>query len=70
MNQLLLYLLTQYAKILPLANIHVMGNAFTNMSLGKVAVSFTHTIKAMIPSSLLYSRRCSLGRNLVSGSFT
>jgi solute carrier family 35 protein E1 len=39
----------QYAKILPLAIIHVMGNAFTNMSLGKVAVSFTHTIKAMEP---------------------
>ncbi|KAM0894634.1 hypothetical protein ACQ4PT_024333 [Festuca glaucescens] len=42
--------LQQYAKILPLAIIHVvMGNAFTNMSLGKVAVSFTHTIKAMEP---------------------
>jgi solute carrier family 35 protein E1 len=26
-----------------------MGNLFTNMSLGKVAVSFTHTIKAMEP---------------------
>jgi solute carrier family 35 protein E1 len=49
MNQLLFYLLTQYAKILPLAIIHVMGNGFTNMSLGKVAVSFTHTIKAMEP---------------------
>jgi len=41
--------LQQYATILPLAIIHVMGNAFTNMSLGKVAVSFTHTIKAMEP---------------------
>uniref|UniRef100_A0ACD5TKY9 Uncharacterized protein n=1 Tax=Avena sativa TaxID=4498 RepID=A0ACD5TKY9_AVESA len=41
--------LQQYATILPLAIIHVMGNAFTNMSLGKVAVSFTHTVKAMEP---------------------
>jgi solute carrier family 35 protein E1 len=33
-----------------------MGNAFTNMSLGKVAVSFTHTIKAMEPFfSVLFS---------------
>ncbi|XP_051178706.1 phosphoenolpyruvate/phosphate translocator 3, chloroplastic [Lolium perenne] len=48
--------LQQYAKILPLAIIHVMGNAFTNMSLGKVAVSFTHTIKAMEPFfSVLFS---------------
>jgi Triose-phosphate Transporter family len=35
--------------ILPLALVHTMGNLFTNMSLGKVAVSFTHTIKAMEP---------------------
>ncbi|KAG8084938.1 hypothetical protein GUJ93_ZPchr0010g7265 [Zizania palustris] len=41
--------LGQYAKILPLALVHMMGNVFTNMSLGKVAVSFTHTIKAMEP---------------------
>ncbi|KAG8067319.1 hypothetical protein GUJ93_ZPchr0005g14819 [Zizania palustris] len=39
----------QYAKILPLALVHMMGNVFTNMSLGKVAVSFTHTVKAMEP---------------------
>ena len=39
----------QYAKILPLALIHMLGNVFTNVSLGKVAVSFTHTIKAMEP---------------------
>jgi solute carrier family 35 protein E1 len=26
-----------------------LGNLFTNMSLGKVTVSFTHTIKAMEP---------------------
>jgi hypothetical protein len=42
-------LLMQYAKILPLALIHMLGNVFTNVSLGKVAVSFTHTIKAMEP---------------------
>uniref|UniRef100_A0A453AP79 Sugar phosphate transporter domain-containing protein n=1 Tax=Aegilops tauschii subsp. strangulata TaxID=200361 RepID=A0A453AP79_AEGTS len=38
--------LQQYAKILPLALIHMMAIVFANMSLGKVAVSFTHTIKA------------------------
>ncbi|RLN27860.1 phosphoenolpyruvate/phosphate translocator 3, chloroplastic-like [Panicum miliaceum] len=41
--------LKQYAKFLPLALIHMLGNVFTNVSLGKVAVSFTHTIKAMEP---------------------
>lgn len=50
MNELLLKLLMQYDKILPLALIHLMGNVFTNMSLGKVAVSFTHTIEAMGPT--------------------
>ncbi|CAI9773781.1 unnamed protein product [Fraxinus pennsylvanica] len=40
---------TQLAAILPLAVVHTLGNLFTNMSLGKVAVSFTHTIKAMEP---------------------
>ncbi|WOK92580.1 hypothetical protein Cni_G01271 [Canna indica] len=39
----------QIAAILPLAIVHTMGNLFTNMSLGKVAISFTHTIKAMEP---------------------
>ncbi|XP_057516273.1 phosphoenolpyruvate/phosphate translocator 1, chloroplastic [Amaranthus tricolor] len=39
----------QLAAILPLAIVHTLGNLFTNMSLGKVAVSFTHTIKAMEP---------------------
>ncbi|XP_078438981.1 phosphoenolpyruvate/phosphate translocator 1, chloroplastic-like [Wolffia australiana] len=41
--------LSQIAAILPLAAVHTLGNLFTNMSLGKVAVSFTHTIKAMEP---------------------
>ncbi|KAH1075535.1 hypothetical protein J1N35_027863 [Gossypium stocksii] len=39
----------QLVAIVPLALVHIFGNLFTNMSLGKVAVSFTHTIKAMEP---------------------
>ena len=42
--------------VLPLAMIHTAGNLLTNISLGKVAVSFTHTIKAMEPFfSVLFS---------------
>ena len=42
--------------VLPLAMIHTVGNLLTNISLGKVAVSFTHTIKAMEPFfSVLFS---------------
>ncbi|CAK8541309.1 unnamed protein product [Lathyrus sativus] len=37
------------AAIFPLAIVHALGNLFTNMSLGKVAVSFSHTIKTMEP---------------------
>ncbi|BBH03811.1 Glucose-6-phosphate/phosphate translocator-related protein [Prunus dulcis] len=44
----------QLAAILPLAVVHTLGNLFTNMSLGKVAVSFTHTIKASEPFFLSY----------------
>ncbi|KAJ4973450.1 hypothetical protein NE237_006624 [Protea cynaroides] len=40
---------SQLVAIIPLALVHSLGNLFTNMSLGKVAVSFTHTIKAMEP---------------------
>ncbi|KAI4341396.1 hypothetical protein MLD38_026126 [Melastoma candidum] len=40
---------SQLWAIVPLAVVHTLGNLFTNMSLGKVAVSFTHTIKAMEP---------------------
>ncbi|KAK3439961.1 hypothetical protein EUGRSUZ_B00299 [Eucalyptus grandis] len=40
---------SQLLAIVPLAVVHTLGNLFTNMSLGKVAVSFTHTIKAMEP---------------------
>ncbi|CAG9460678.1 unnamed protein product [Pedinophyceae sp. YPF-701] len=35
--------------IVPLACAHTLGNLLTNTSLGLVAVSFTHTIKAMEP---------------------
>ncbi|XP_057447433.1 phosphoenolpyruvate/phosphate translocator 2, chloroplastic-like [Lotus japonicus] len=40
---------SQFLSILPLALAHTMGNLLTNISLGKVAVSFTHTIKSMEP---------------------
>ncbi|XP_022133582.1 phosphoenolpyruvate/phosphate translocator 2, chloroplastic [Momordica charantia] len=40
---------SQLSAILPLAIAHTMGNILTNVSLGRVAVSFTHTIKAMEP---------------------
>ncbi|RLM85808.1 plastid phosphate/phosphoenolpyruvate translocator 1 [Panicum miliaceum] len=36
----------QPAAVLPLAIVHSMANLFTNMSPGKVAVSFTHVDKA------------------------
>uniref|UniRef100_A0A7S0R1A5 Sugar phosphate transporter domain-containing protein n=1 Tax=Chlamydomonas leiostraca TaxID=1034604 RepID=A0A7S0R1A5_9CHLO len=36
--------------IAPLAVVHTLGNLLTNVSLGSVAVSFTHTIKAMEPA--------------------
>lgn len=35
--------------VAPLAVVHTLGNLLTNVSLGAVAVSFTHTIKAMEP---------------------
>ncbi|XP_062106884.1 phosphoenolpyruvate/phosphate translocator 2, chloroplastic-like isoform X2 [Humulus lupulus] len=41
--------LSQFAAILPLVLAHALGNLLTNVSLGKVSVSFTHTIKAMEP---------------------
>lgn len=40
---------SQLTAILPLAVAHTLGNLLTNISLGKVAVSFTHTIKSMEP---------------------
>ncbi|KAH0670952.1 hypothetical protein KY285_025241 [Solanum tuberosum] len=39
----------QFKAIFTLAAIHTLGNVLTNISLGRVAVSFTHTIKAMEP---------------------
>ncbi|KAL0385085.1 UNVERIFIED_CONTAM: Phosphoenolpyruvate/phosphate translocator 1, chloroplastic [Sesamum radiatum] len=52
----------QLAAILPLAVVHTLGNLFTNMSLGKVAVSFTHTIKAMEPFFSVVLSAMFLGR--------
>lgn len=40
---------SKLAAIIPLAVAHTMGNLLTNVSIGKVNVSFTHTIKAMEP---------------------
>ncbi|CAI9111189.1 OLC1v1011345C1 [Oldenlandia corymbosa var. corymbosa] len=40
---------SQFTSISLLALGHTVGNLLTNISLGKVAVSFTHTIKAMEP---------------------
>ncbi|XP_027358638.1 phosphoenolpyruvate/phosphate translocator 2, chloroplastic-like isoform X1 [Abrus precatorius] len=57
---------SQIVSIFPLAVAHTMGNLLTNVSLGKVAVSFTHTVKAMEPfftvvlSSLFLAERPTL----------
>ncbi|XP_011097424.2 phosphoenolpyruvate/phosphate translocator 2, chloroplastic isoform X1 [Sesamum indicum] len=57
---------SQFAAILLLALGHTVGNLLTNVSLGKVAVSFTHTIKAMEPfftvllSALYFGERPSI----------
>eukprot|EP00955_Chlamydomonas_euryale_P030408 320460-Chlamydomonas_euryale.AAC.1 len=46
----------QFKAIYPLAIINVVGNVLTNVSLGLVAVSFTHTVKAAEPFfSVLFS---------------
>ena len=37
------------SAVAPLAVVHTLGNLLTNVSLGMVAVSFTHTIKALEP---------------------
>jgi solute carrier family 35 protein E1 len=39
---------TQVVRTLPLSMAHLLGNLLTNVSLGAVAVSFTHTIKASV----------------------
>lgn len=41
--------ISQFKAIVLLAVGHTVGNLLTNISLGRVAVSFTHTIKAMEP---------------------
>ncbi|KAL0461696.1 UNVERIFIED_CONTAM: Phosphoenolpyruvate/phosphate translocator 2, chloroplastic [Sesamum latifolium] len=57
---------SQFAAIFLLALGHTVGNLLTNVSLGKVAVSFTHTIKAMEPfftvllSALFFGERPSI----------
>ncbi|KAL1553363.1 holo-[acyl-carrier-protein] synthase [Salvia divinorum] len=57
---------TQFLQIFLLAVGHTLGNLLTNISLGKVAVSFTHTIKAMEPfftvllSAIFFGERPSL----------
>jgi len=53
----------QLKLLLPLACVHTLGNLFTNMSLGKVAVSFTHTIKAMEPFFSVLLSALFLGEN-------
>ncbi|XP_014490593.1 triose phosphate/phosphate translocator, non-green plastid, chloroplastic [Vigna radiata var. radiata] len=53
----------QLAAIWPLAVVHTLGNLFTNMSLGMVAVSFTHTIKAMEPFFSVLLSAMFLGEN-------
>ena len=40
------WLSLQVKSVAPLAVVHTLGNSLTNISLGRVAVSFTHTIKA------------------------
>ncbi|KAL4578327.1 hypothetical protein LXL04_014448 [Taraxacum kok-saghyz] len=40
---------SQIVPVLMLAVAHTMGNLLTHISLGRVAISFTHTIKAMEP---------------------
>lgn len=49
--------------VLPLAVVHTLGNLLTNISLGAVSVSFTHTIKArarrrLLPRLWLCAGRC------------
>ncbi|XP_065877583.1 phosphoenolpyruvate/phosphate translocator 2, chloroplastic-like isoform X3 [Euphorbia lathyris] len=61
---------SQVAVIIPLAVVHAMGNIFTNVSLGKVAVSFTHTIKAMEPFFTVLFAFLFLDALLVGGLLT
>ena len=49
--------------------VHTLGNLFTNMSLGKVSVSFTHTVKAMEPFFSVILSSMFLGEVMVATSF-
>ena len=42
--------MVQLTNVTPLAAVHTLGNLLTNVSLGRVAVSFTHTIKVRLYS--------------------
>ena len=54
-------------QILPLAAIHTLGNTLTNISLGAVAVSFTHTIKVSRETERAIERETQAGRERVCG---
>ncbi len=58
--------LVQVLSVLPLAAVHTLGNLLTNVSLGQVAVSFTHTIKA---SACCYDSWCFHAYNLLPRHF-
>lgn len=51
-GDLLDFMRLQVISVLPLAVVHTLGNLLTNVSLGQVAVSFTHTIKVTCLPSL------------------
>jgi hypothetical protein len=53
--------------VLPLAVVHTLGNLLTNISLGAVSVSFTHTIKARVVCAAQAPR---LGCAVCSSSLT
>ena len=50
--------------VLPLAVVHTLANLLTNVSLGMVAVSFTHTIKAMEPFFSVFMSAAFLGEGI------
>lgn len=48
----------QILNVAPLAVVHTLGNLLTNVSLGAVAVSFTHTIKVSHATGQMVCIRC------------
>ncbi|KAL8252138.1 hypothetical protein R6Q59_035831 [Mikania micrantha] len=54
----------QLVAVLPLAVMHTLASLTTNMSLGRVSVSFTHTIKAMEPFFTVVLSTMFLGEGL------